>query len=126
MSEGEEYTELSRAKCKKAKARDLYKLMYSEEILRPAEPNVEQLKNDIEQIKQRNARVEADKAWETSLFRKILVAILTYIVVVLFFTVAKLPKPLVNATVLTAGFLLSTLSIPFFKKLRLRQRQRVK
>jgi len=45
---------------------------------------LEQLKNDIELIKQRNARVEADKAWETSLFRKILVAVLTYIVIVLF------------------------------------------
>ena len=78
---------------------------------------LQQLKDEVEQIKQRNARVEADKAWETSLFRKILVAILTYIVVVLFFTVAKLPKPFINAIVPTAGFLLSTLSIPFFKKL---------
>ena len=43
---------------------------------------LEQIKSDIEQIKQRNARVEADKAWETSLFRKILIAVLTYIVIV--------------------------------------------
>lgn len=78
---------------------------------------IQQLKNEIELIKQRNARVEADKAWETSLFRKILVAVLTYIVIVLFFTVAKLSKPFINAIVPTVGFILSTLSIPFFKKL---------
>ena len=30
---------------------------------------LEQLKNEIQQIKERNARVEADKAWETSFSR---------------------------------------------------------
>lgn len=86
--------------------------------------DLQQLKNDIEQIKQRNARVEADKAWETSLARKILVAVLTYIVVVLFFSVAKLPKPFINAIVPTLGFVLSTLSVPFFKKLWLKRHQK--
>lgn len=85
---------------------------------------LEQLKNEIREIKQRNARVEADKAWETSLFRKILVAILTYAVVVLFFFAAELPKPFANATVPTLGFLLSTLSISFFKKLWLRRQNK--
>lgn len=84
---------------------------------------LEQLKNEIREIKERNARVEADKAWETSLFRKILVAVLTYGVIVLFFVVAELPKPFVNAIVPTLGFLLSTLSVSFFKKLWL-ERQR--
>src|SRR3989344_3107268 len=35
---------------------------------------LEQIKKDRREIKERNARVEADKAWETSLFRKVLVA----------------------------------------------------
>lgn len=83
---------------------------------------LQQIKNEIEQIKQRNARVEADKAWETSFSRKILVAVLTYIVIVLLFLVAGLPKPFINALVPTAGFLLSTLSIPFFKKLWLKRK----
>ena len=72
-----------------------------------------QLKNEIIEIKSRNVRVEADKVWETSLFRKILVAILTYAVIVLFFAVAELPKPFVNAIVPILGFLLSTLSVFF-------------
>lgn len=78
---------------------------------------LEQIKKDIEEIKERNRRVEKDKAWETSTTRKVLVAILTYIVVVIFFTFAKLPKPFINAIVPTLGFLLSTLSISFAKKL---------
>lgn len=85
---------------------------------------LQQLKSEIIEIKKRNARVEADKAWETSLFRKVLVAILTYIVIVLFFAVAGLPKPFINAIVPTLGFLLSTLSISFFKTVWLRRRQK--
>jgi len=78
---------------------------------------LQELKNEIEKIKERNARVEADKAWETSLFRKILIAVLTYIVIVLFFLVANLQRPFVSAIIPTIGFILSTLSIPFFKKI---------
>lgn len=85
---------------------------------------LQQLKNEIREIKERNVRVEADKAWENSLFRKLLVAVLTYIVIVLFFVVAGLPKPLVNAIVPTLGFLLSTLSISFFKTLWLKGRRK--
>lgn len=78
---------------------------------------LEQIKKDIIEIKERNNRVEKDKAWETSLCRKILVAILTYIVIVLFFIFARLPNPFVNAIIPTIGFVLSTLSIPFFKRI---------
>lgn len=78
---------------------------------------LEQIKKDIREIKERNERVEKDKAWETSLFRKVIIAILTYIVIVIFFFFAKLPNPFINAIIPTIGFVLSTLSIPFFKKI---------
>lgn len=78
---------------------------------------IEQIKKDIQEIKDRNARVEKDKAWETSWFRRILVTILTYIVIVLFFFFASLPNPFLNAIVPTLGFVLSTASIPFFKRI---------
>ena len=74
----------------------------------------------IEAIELRNKKVEADKAWETSAARKILIAVLTYFVVVLFFFAAGLSKPLINSIVPTLGFVLSTLSLPFFKKLWLK------
>ena len=42
------------------------------------------LENEIENIKQRNKRVELDKKWETSLTRKLCICILTYIVVIIY------------------------------------------
>lgn len=73
------------------------------------------IKAEISQIHERNRRVEADKAWELSLSRKVLIAILTYIVIVLFFYFAGLPHIFINPIVPTVGFVLSTLSIPLFK-----------
>lgn len=77
----------------------------------------ENIKKDVEAIKERNRRVEMDKAWETSFTRKILIAILTYAVIVLFLFYADFPKPFVSAIVPTIGFLLSTLSISVVKKI---------
>ena len=71
---------------------------------------------EINLIKERNKKVELDKAWETSWARKVLIAVLTYIVIVIFFYFAKLPNPFVGAIVPTLGFVISTFSIPLFKK----------
>ena len=76
---------------------------------------IEDLKKELDEIKARNIRVEADKAWETSLTRKLLILILTYIVIVIFFLVAKLPEPFANAVVPSVAFVLSTLTVPLFK-----------
>jgi len=76
----------------------------------------EELQLEIEEIKKRNQRVEADKAWETSWARKIVISILTYIVIVIFFYFAGLPKPFINAIVPAVAFVLSTLTVPLFKK----------
>ena len=70
----------------------------------------------IKDIELRNKKVELDKKWETSWTRKIVVSVLTYVVVVLFFLVADLPRPFLNPLVPTAGFVLSTLSLPFFRR----------
>lgn len=78
--------------------------------------SLEELEIEVEKIKQRNKRVELDKAWETSWTRKILIFALTYIVIVTFFYFAGLSKPLVNAIVPSVAFVLSTLTVPIFKK----------
>lgn len=78
---------------------------------------LQELENRIQTIEDRNKKVEADKAWETSLTRKIVIAILTYLVIVIFFAFTELPNPFKNAIVPTIGFVLSTLSLPIFKKL---------
>jgi hypothetical protein len=79
-----------------------------------------ELQKEIDNIKERNKKVEADKAWETSLSRKVLIAVLTYIVIVVFFFFAGLPKPFVNSIVPALAFVLSTQTLPLFKKAWLR------
>ncbi len=66
---------------------------------------------EIIALKNRNAKVESDKAWETSFTRKFCIAVLTYLVITLFFYIGKFPDPFLSAIVPTLGFLLSTLSV---------------
>jgi len=72
---------------------------------------------EIQNIKERNKRVETDKAWEISKTRKIIITILTYFIVVIFLMSINAPNIWLNALVPSIGFLLSTLTFPFFKKL---------
>ena len=71
----------------------------------------------VANIEKRNRRVELDKAWETSWTRRVIIAVLTYFTIVLFFYFAHLPKPFINSIVPATGFVLSTLSLPYFKRL---------
>ena len=80
------------------------------------QPTLASLQKEIDYIKLRNQRVEKDKAWETSTARKVSVAVLTYLTILLFFVVIKVKNPMINAIVPTLGFLLSTMSLPFIKK----------
>ncbi|MBR9706500.1 hypothetical protein GOV14_05675 [Candidatus Pacearchaeota archaeon] len=80
------------------------------------------LEKEISIIKKRNKRVELDKAWETSFIRKILIFLLTYVVIVIFFYFAKLPQPFINSIVPAVAFVLSTLTLSFFKKLWIRSK----
>lgn len=75
------------------------------------------LEQEIQRLKARNQRVEKDKAWETSGFRKVVIAVLTYVVVLVFFVVAELPDPYVSALVPSLAFVLSTLSLGIFRKI---------
>ncbi len=76
---------------------------------------LEGLEAEIAAIKQRNARVEADKAWETSLARKAIIAAGTYAVSALFLLSINADNALLAALVPAAGFLLSTLTLPVFR-----------
>lgn len=82
-----------------------------------------ELEKEILLIKERNRKVEEDKTWETSTFRKVLIATLTYFVIVLFFVGAGFQKPFINALVPSCGFILSTLSLPWFKNFWLKHFQ---
>lgn len=75
-----------------------------------------ELEEEIEKIKMRNRRVEREKSWETSWTRKIMIAILTYIVIAVFFIFVGTVEPLLDAIVPSIAFILSTLSAPLLKK----------
>ncbi len=74
------------------------------------------LKREIESIKARNARVEADKAWETSKIRRGILALATYIVVVIFLLIINAENPFLAALVPAGAYLLQQYSMPFIKK----------
>ena len=76
-----------------------------------------QLELRITKIESRNANVELDKAWETSWTRKILLIIFTYLSIAFYLQAINVDSPWLNAIVPAVGFLLSTLTLPTFKKL---------
>jgi len=82
--------------------------------------SIKQLQKEIDAIKARNARVEADKAWELSWMRKLMIAVLTYFLIAIFFYAAGLGRPFANAVVPTAAFIVSTLTLAVLKKVWLR------
>ena len=77
----------------------------------------EKLEKEIHQIKERNKRVEADKSWETSKARKIIISIATYIIIGLFLAAARIPDPWLSALIPSLAFILSTLTLPMVKEL---------
>ena len=77
------------------------------------EDRLNKIETELEVIKKRNLKVEADKAWEISLFRKIVVAVITYIVAAAALYFIGVSNYLLSAVIPTLGFILSTLSLKF-------------
>lgn len=78
----------------------------------------------LEIIEARNKRVELDKAWEISWFRRISIMLLTYLVVVAYLQVViQIENPWFNALVPVIGFILSTLTISILKNFWLRRQK---
>ncbi len=82
---------------------------------------MESLEERIGKIEERNRAVEADKAWETSLTRRLLVAVFTYIAIGVFLRVVNVEHPWLTAIVPAIAFTLSTLTMPYFKKAWMRR-----
>ena len=78
---------------------------------------METLEMEIEQIKERNKKVELDKKWETSSTRKVCICILTYIVVVIYsYMINRISNVFFSSLVPVIGFMLSTLSLRFVRR----------
>jgi len=82
------------------------------------------MSEDIAAIHARNARVDADKAWETSWARRLCIATLTYIFMNIWLPILGVPHAWMHASVPTIGYLLSTLSMAAIKRRWLQQRMR--
>lgn len=77
-----------------------------------------QIEKEIQNIKERNKRVEKDKAWETSLTRRICIMILTYIVVLFYsYMVKNITSIWLSSLIPVIGFALSTLSLKIIRKI---------
>lgn len=75
------------------------------------------LETRLRTIEERNKRVELDKKWEGSWTRRGLLMIFTYLAIFLYFLAINIEQAYLNAVVPTIGFLLSTLTLPLFKRL---------
>lgn len=73
------------------------------------------MQEDLQFIKQRNARVEADKAWETSWTRRLCITVFTYVLAAMYMQMTGLDNALIGACIPAGGYVLSTLSLPFIK-----------
>jgi hypothetical protein len=78
---------------------------------------IEKLEKEVASIKARNEKVEIDKAWEVSITRRVLIVAFTYIIIGTYLAAIGVDRPWINAIVPAVGFTLSTLTLPFFKKL---------
>ncbi len=70
---------------------------------------MENIESEIEKILTRNKRVEKDKAWETSMARRIFITIITFVAAFLFLKIIKVENAWLAAIIPSGGFFLSTL-----------------
>ena len=69
----------------------------------------------LQEIEERNRRVEADKAWETSWARRGLIALITYVCAVILLSILGNAAAWAGAFVPVMGYILSTLTLPAAK-----------
>lgn len=81
---------------------------------------MEAIEQRLQQIEERNKKVEFDKAWETSWVRRILLILFTYLSIGLYLHAINIGRPWLNAIVPAVGFMISTLTMPFFKRMWLK------
>lgn len=74
------------------------------------------MNTDLSDIAARNARVEADKAWETSKARRLMIVMFTYVIANIYLYFLGVENFYLHAAVPAGGYLLSTLTLPLAKK----------
>jgi hypothetical protein len=79
------------------------------------ENQVVEIEGRLKEIEERNRRVEADKAWETSKTRSLFICLITYIIALTFMASLNTKNIFFGALVPVIGFYLSTQSLPLIK-----------
>lgn len=82
--------------------------------------SIEELEKRIENIELRNKTVESNKSWELSYTRRALLFIFTYLAIGIYLYIVNIPDPWLNAAVPSVAFMLSTLTLPYFRSLWLK------
>lgn len=80
------------------------------------EKRIQKIEEELRIIAERNARVEADKAWETSFFRTCVLATITYIIAAVLLYLVGTQRFLAGALVPTVGYILSVQTLPAMKR----------
>ncbi|OGY28405.1 MAG: hypothetical protein A3A61_02830 [Candidatus Woykebacteria bacterium RIFCSPLOWO2_01_FULL_43_14] len=83
---------------------------------------LEKLQQEVEKIKERNQRVEADKAWETSKTRTAFIGCVTFLLIYIFMVLVKAEQPFLKAGVSVVAYWISTESYGVLKKWWLKKR----
>lgn len=73
--------------------------------------------DSLDALKTRNAKVEADKAWETSRTRRVIITLGTYLLVGIYLTLLGVERAWFHALVPSGGYALSTLTLPLCKRI---------
>lgn len=99
-------------------------VVYNQNMSRDLEKQIVDLRLEVEKIKTRNKRVEADKAWETSWTRAGLIVIITYIFTTVFFLRTDQSPAYLLSLEPTAGLTIGLLSFGKLKSIWLGRRSK--
>lgn len=87
------------------------------------EEHIKAIEQELALIRERNVRVESEKAWEVSVVRVVSIAVIIYILSCLVLFILKAEHIFVASLVPAFGFFLSTRSLSFVKKVWMRARR---
>lgn len=80
-----------------------------------SQTDLDYLHKEIQAIKERNKRVEANKAWETSKTRSGFIALSSFLLIYIVMLLIDAQQPFLNALISALAYLLSTFSYDFLK-----------
>jgi hypothetical protein len=88
------------------------------------EDRLSKIEQAIQSLNERNIRVEAEKSWEVSFFRKALITIITYVIASLVLYIIGAQNFFLSALIPTVGYILSTQSLPVIKRWWIRNKSK--